>query len=179
MAQQQEEGTLRLLTPGEIGLAKTVFGGSIIYGKVWVHHGSYLPFGLQNRNTAMSPNGELYFREWYTPDFSSQGYSYKHLFIHEMAHVWQYQRGMWVKTRGLYSWLANYSYELDETKTLKNYSMEQQAQIIADYHLLTSAGYAVWRNRFGKEVTYIGNDYADVRKIKEKYGKVLAGFPYK
>jgi hypothetical protein len=63
MAQQQEEGTLRLLTPGEIGLAKTVFGGSIIYGKVWVHHGSYLPFGLQNRNTAMSPNGELYFRE--------------------------------------------------------------------------------------------------------------------
>lgn len=105
--------------------------------------------------------------------------SHKHLFIHEMVHVWQYQRGMWVKTRGLYSWLANYSYELDGSKLLKNYAMEQQAQIVADYHLLTSSGYAVWRNRFGKEVTYSGNDYADVRKVKEKYEKVLVGFPYK
>ncbi|MBE5258383.1 type IV secretion protein Rhs [Serratia marcescens] len=176
---EKKEGALRLLTSGEIGLAKSVFGGSIIYGKVWVHHDSYFPFGLQNRNTAMSPNGELYFRDWYVPDFSKEGYSHRHLFIHEMVHVWQYQRGMWVKTRGLYSWLANYSYELDGSKLLKNYAMEQQAQIVADYHLLTSSGYAVWRNRFGKEVTYSGNDYADVRTVKEKYEKVLVGFPYK
>lgn len=174
----QKEGTLRLLTPGEIRLARTVFGDSIVYGKIWIHHGSYLPFGLQNRNTSMSPNGELYFRDWYVPDFSAKDYRYKHLFIHEMAHVWQYQHGMWVKSRGLSSWLANYSYELDESKRLKSYPMEQQAQIIADYHLLTSAGYGVWRNRFDKEVTYKGGDYVDVKKVKEKYRKVLAGFPY-
>lgn len=45
MAQQaQQEGSLRLLTLGEIKLAKSVFGNSIEYHKVWIHHDSYLPF---------------------------------------------------------------------------------------------------------------------------------------
>lgn len=56
------EGSQRLLTPGEIALAKSIFGNSIVYPRVWIHHASYFPFKLQGRNTAMSPNGELYFR---------------------------------------------------------------------------------------------------------------------
>lgn len=39
----QKEGSLRLLTSGEIRLAKSIFGDSIHYHKVWIHHGSYLP----------------------------------------------------------------------------------------------------------------------------------------
>ena len=66
---EQKEGCLRLLTLGEIKIARTVFGEAIHYSKVWIHHGSYLPFGLQNKDTAMTPNGELYFRTWYTNDF--------------------------------------------------------------------------------------------------------------
>ncbi|AVJ16090.1 MULTISPECIES: type IV secretion protein Rhs [Serratia] len=175
----KKEGSLRLLTPGEIGLARSVFGGSIVYSKVWVHHDSYLPFGLQHRNAAMAPNGELYFRDWYADDFSKKDYRYNHLFIHEMAHVWQFQKGMWVKVRGLYSWLARYSYELDGNRMLKHYPMEQQAQIIADYYVFSAMGYARWRNSRGKEVTYSGKDYVDAKIVKEKYKKVLAGFPYK
>lgn len=81
------EGSLRLLSPGEIALARTVFGSAIIYPRVWVHHDSYFPFKLQGRNTAMSPNGELYFRGWYCEDFSAMSFQYQHLFIHEMSHV--------------------------------------------------------------------------------------------
>lgn len=68
----QKEGNLRLLTSGEIRLDKSIFGHSIHYHKVWIHHGSYLPFDLQDKNTAMSPNGELYFRAWYSNDFPSR-----------------------------------------------------------------------------------------------------------
>lgn len=52
----------------------------------------------------MSLNGELYFRRaLYRSDFTVHHLA-QHLFIHEMAHVWQHQRGMWVGTRGLLSW---------------------------------------------------------------------------
>lgn len=49
-----KEGTLRLLTLQEIALAHTVFGGSINYSRVWIHCDSYLPFGMQRRDTAMT-----------------------------------------------------------------------------------------------------------------------------
>lgn len=52
---QREEGSLRLLTPGEIALARLVFRLTIPYEKVWIHHDSFLPFGLQNKQTAMPP----------------------------------------------------------------------------------------------------------------------------
>ena len=58
----KKEGTLRLLTSGEIALAKSVFRSTIPYHKVWIHFDSYLPFGLQDQYTAMAPNGEIYFR---------------------------------------------------------------------------------------------------------------------
>lgn len=69
----------------------------------------------------MAPNGERYFREWYKPDFSTQPADYQHLFIHKMLHVWQREQGMWVKTRGMFSWAANYSYKLD-FRFLKQYA---------------------------------------------------------
>ncbi|HFZ1923105.1 TPA: hypothetical protein ACIJX2_002593 [Serratia marcescens] len=97
---QQQEGITRALTPGGVNLARSVFGNSIFYEKVLVHCASYLPFGLQNQYTAMSPNGEFYFRRsLYERDYASQDPEAQHLFIHEMAHVWQYQKGMWVGVR--------------------------------------------------------------------------------
>ena len=92
---------LRLLTIGEIALAKTLFGGSLIYSKIWVHRESYLPFNLQPIDVAMTPNGELWFREeTYSHDFSLDGLKKKHRFMHEMVHAWQAQKGMFVRTRG-------------------------------------------------------------------------------
>lgn len=101
---------MRALTPGEVNLVRSVFGSTIFYQGVLVHCDSYLPFGLQNQYTAMSPNGVLYFRRaLFRPDFAVQHLA-QHLFIHEMAHVWQHQRGMWVRTRGFLSWAVSYQW---------------------------------------------------------------------
>ena len=122
----EKEGTIRLLTSGEIHLAQKVFR-SIQWGKVWVHCGSYLPFGLQGKYVGMTPNGEMYFRkETYQKDFSNTSRSNQHFFIHEMVHVWQKQNGMWVKSRGLFSWASSYKYSLDLNKKLHTYSMSNK-----------------------------------------------------
>ncbi|WP_249213533.1 type IV secretion protein Rhs [Tatumella sp. JGM118] len=141
-----KEGTLRLMTPGEITMARCVFGNHIIYHRVWIHNDSYFPFGLQGKRVAMSPNGEVWFRkEYYHPDFSSGSVDerLKHNFIHELGHVWQHQHGQWVRTRGLFSWAAYYFYTLDKPR-LTDYSLEQQASIIADYWLILRYGINMW-----------------------------------
>lgn len=138
--EQTQEGIKRALTLGEVNLARSVFGNSIFYNSVLVHCDSYLPFGLQNQFTAMSPNGELYFRKaLYNRNYANEDLEAQHLFIHEMAHVWQHQRGMWVRTRGLLSWAVSYQYRLDKPQ-LSQYSMEQQASLIADYFVLKRFG---------------------------------------
>jgi hypothetical protein len=45
----QQEGITRALTPGEVNLARSVFGSTIFYQAVLVHCESYLAFGLQNQ----------------------------------------------------------------------------------------------------------------------------------
>lgn len=88
------EGGIRRLRLGEINLASSLYGFSIHYNQVWVHRGSYLPFSLQDNLTAMTPNGEMYFQEGvYERDFSMASIDMQHMFLHEMMHVWQKQRG--------------------------------------------------------------------------------------
>lgn len=172
-------GGLRLLTLGEINLAKTLYGFSIRYNEVWIHRGSYLPFNMQNFNTAMTPNGEIYFMEGtYEPDFSmshvkmSREYG-AHLFLHEMMHVWQHQRGMMVRTRGAFSWAVDYSYVLDKLQLL-DYGLEQQASIVSDYWLLKSYGFEGYSN------LYCLTDY-DPSEPKDdllkRYEGILGSFP--
>ncbi|CAI2066806.1 Uncharacterised protein [Serratia ficaria] len=173
--EQQREGIKRALTPGEVNLARSVFGSSVFYGKVFVHCDSYLPFGLQNPLTAMSPNGELYFRKaLYRSDYANETLpSAQHLFIHEMAHVWQYQRGMWVRTRGLLSWTVSYQYRLDKP-LLSRYGMEQQASIIADYFYLKKFGVRDF-------ISLYGRNYAGIvdRSTLSKFQPIIrsAGLP--
>ena len=177
--QEKKEGTLRQLTLNEITLARKVFGGAIAYARVWVHCDSYLPFGLQDSRTAMAPNGELWFRkELYEHDFgkSTHSIAIRHLFIHEMSHVWQHQHGQWVRLRGAFSWAANYTYDLNEKKTLTDYSLEQQAQIIADYYILSNYGYGEWEYQKNNRrlVTYIGKLRG--RQLLSLYQKTLFRF---
>ena len=173
---EQKEGSLRLLTLGEIKIARTVFGEAIHYSKVWIHHGSYLPFGLQNKDTAMTPNGELYFRTWYTNDFSVADYPFRHLFIHEMSHVWQRERGMNVIARGLVSFAVSYRYSLDG-RPLRRYPMEQQAQIIADYFILTNYGYSLWMILRRRGDITLDGDLSEA-VIRQKYEKTMRYFPW-
>lgn len=173
--QKAKEGSLRLMTTGEINMARTIFGNAIIYYRVWIHYDSYFPFGLQSQNVAMAPNGEIYMRDYYyLPDYSkASDIGKQHAFIHELAHVWQYQKGMWVKARGLFSWAASYDYDLAENKYLQDYSMEQQAQIVADYFLLYRYGYGEWLREIKNTVTFIGEAHPH---IKDDYERVLTHF---
>lgn len=170
-----KQGRLRLLTRGEIALATTVFKNTIQYHTVWVHHDSYLPFNLQNKNTAITPNGEMYFRDNYHDDFSAAMPTFQHLFIHEMSHVWQRAKGMNVIARGLFSGLVSYRYQLDDC-LLSEYPMEQQAQIIADSFTLQKEDYDTWiRLRNFGDITLDGD--IDESVIRQLYNKTLRGFP--
>jgi len=136
------KGKKRALTAGEIAMARTVFKDSVDYTKVKVHHGGWwVFFGLQN--TAVTPNGEMYFpesTELYRDDFSNPDRSrYKALFMHEMTHVWQYQLGYPVKKRGLTitrQGLKVYEYSLSVDKSLSDYNLEQQGEILSDYYMI-------------------------------------------
>lgn len=174
-----KEGTLRRLTDGEIELAKTVFRSTIPYHNVWIHCDSYLPFGLQGAHTAMSPNGDIYFRPpLYRKDYSLVVDDLQHLFIHEMSHVWQHEQGMNVFARGIVSGLVSYRYSLDGRR-LCEYRMEQQAQIIADRFTLDKYGYYLWsRLRQGKNPLITCDDNAPEIIIRQKYKDCLRGFPW-
>ncbi|ROP48474.1 hypothetical protein EDF81_4771 [Enterobacter sp. BIGb0383] len=173
---QDEDKQIRELTSGEIDLAKSVFGERIDYKKVKIHHESYLPLGMQGNNVAMTPNGEIYFLQWYRDDFSITLPFLQHLFIHEMSHVWQREKGMNVIFRGLMSGVVSYRYVLDD-RLLSEYPMEQQAQIIADNFTLEKEGYAGWLSlRLTHEVTLDG-DITELA-IRSKYKRTLRGFPW-
>jgi hypothetical protein len=128
------EGESRALTAGEVAMSKLVFADSVDYSKVRVHNGEYLWFGLQDDDTAMTPNGEMYFNpKRFKEDFSASVVSDRHWFMHEMVHVWQHQLGYSVRWNGMQRWKLQYSYSLEADKRLGDYDMEQQGQVIADY----------------------------------------------
>lgn len=131
------EGKSRGLTAGEIAMARLIFKDSIDYSKVKVHNGEFLWFGLQPDNTAMTPDGEMYFnKDYFKEDFSQESNRNKHWFMHEMVHVWQHQLGYWVKLRGAIRIGLGYEYTLVRGKRLSDYNMEAQGDLLADYFAL-------------------------------------------
>lgn len=134
---QTPRGHSRRLTAGEIAMARLVFSDSIDYSKVKVHKGEYLWFGMQPDDTAMTPNGEIYFNErHFLEDFSSARVGLQQWFMHEMTHVWQFQLGYPVKLRGAIRVGLSYAYELIQGRELADFNMEAQGNVLADYFLL-------------------------------------------
>ena len=81
----------RPLTPGEIALARLLFRDAIDYGRVRIYNRCYLPFGLQPRNCAMTPNGSIYFhKSCCLLDFSTGSEHARHWFMHEMVISWRF-----------------------------------------------------------------------------------------
>jgi len=139
----------RPLTAGEVAMARLIFKDSINYSTVKIHNEEYLPFGLQDNDTAMTPNGSMYFNpDYYVHDFSKEKENTKMWFVHEMAHVWQYQlgysvtwQGFWIAVTGGY--IGRRAYNIDTTdhkdspdknKTLPDFNLEQQAIILEQYY---------------------------------------------
>lgn len=137
-------------------MATRVFGAAIDYPRVRVYHRRYLPFGLQPVNCAMTPNGHMFFhKSCCLLDFSTGSEHARHWFMHEMTHVWQHQLGYPVRLRGAIRIGLSYHYTLGEDKTLADYNMEAQGDVLADYFVLRFLGSATamrqpdYANRLG------------------------------
>jgi hypothetical protein len=136
----------RILHNHEITLAKSVFGQSIDCQKVRIddrssigckkHHFAYVGFNFINSWGALS---EAHF-------------------IHEMVHVWQYQKlGIVYIPRALYAQTTAEGYNYGgiatlqkarkEGKNLLDFNYEQQGDIVADYFRLRCHHVPIWCER--------------------------------
>jgi len=165
-------GASRPLTAGEIAISRELFGNAINYMSVKVHNKEYLPFGMQKNDIAMTPNGEMYWpKDNFMEDFSVAAPRIQHWFMHEMVHVWQHQLGFGVKRHGVFSWAANYNYELTASKNISSFKMEQQACVMADYWILVKHGQAAWST-----VNRLTNPIPSGHTLLSIYQKVMANF---
>jgi len=125
----------RPLTDGEIALARGVFGDAIDYGRVRIARRKWAFF--QPRDTVMAPTGAIHFHPEgarYRDDFAAASLSDQALFIHEMTHVWQHQKGIFLPLAR--HPFCRYDYALRPGRPLHRYGIEQQAEIVAHAFLL-------------------------------------------
>ena len=116
-------------------MASLLFRDAIDYRRVGIHARRYMPF--QPRNCAMTPNGHMYFHaSCFLRDHAQADIVHQHWFLHEMAHVWQHQLGYAVRLRGAVRIGLSYDYELAPGKMLKDFNMEAQGDLLADYFVL-------------------------------------------
>ena len=127
--------TDRSLTNGEIALAHGMFGDAIDYDRVRVARRKWIFF--QPRDTVMAPTGSIHFHPRgtrYREDFAAGNLNDQALFIHEMTHVWQHQKGIFLPL-ARHPW-CRYDYVLRPEWPLERYGIEQQAEIVAHAFLL-------------------------------------------
>lgn len=125
----------RALTEAETALAASVFGRAIDYGRVRVHARKWWIF--QPRRVTMAPDGQLWFHPsggLYCDCFAARDHAAQGLFIHEMTHVWQHQRGIFLPLAR--HPFCRYSYSLKPGWPLDRYGIEQQAEIVRHAFLL-------------------------------------------
>lgn len=125
----------RLLTEGEIALARSMFGDAIDYAKVRIVRRKWAFF--QPRETVMAPTGSLHFHprgSQYRDDFAVAGLDDQGLFIHEMVHVWQHQKGIVLPIKR--HPFCRYDYAIRPGLPLHRYGIEQQAEIARHAFLL-------------------------------------------
>ncbi len=126
----------RPLTPGEVALARSIFGDAIDYSRVRLFKRKWWPF--HPRNAAMAPMGDIHFHPdggvW-SDDFSKEALGRQGFFIHEMTHVWQTQKGGRFYLPLMRHPFCRYSYELKPGKPFLRYGLEQQAEIVAHVFL--------------------------------------------
>ncbi len=131
----QAGGEARPLTPAERDLVASLFGDSIDCDAVQIRRRKWWPF--QPRRWTMAPDGHL----WFHPDaphyrdcFATASLPLQAHFIHEMTHVWQHQRGVFLPLAR--HPFCRYRYSLKPGKPLTAYGREQQAEIMSHALLL-------------------------------------------
>ena len=120
-------------------MASLLFRDAIDYRRVRIHARRYMLF--QPSNCAMTPNGHLYFHaSCFLDNYAQASVTNQHWFLHEMAHVWQHQLGYAVRLRGAVRIGLSYHYDLAPGKTLADFNMEAQGDLLADYFALRHLG---------------------------------------
>lgn len=133
----KEGMTHRGLTDAEAALARSMFGDAIDPGRVRIHQARWWRF--QPRAALMAPDGDIWCHpqgHLYRPCYASASLRMQALFVHEMTHVWQAQRGgRWYLPLMRHPF-CRYVYTLKPGKPFARYGIEQQAEIVADAFLL-------------------------------------------
>lgn len=125
----------RPLTLGERTLAASMFGSAVDYDRVRIHAAKWWPF--QPRRVTMAPDGHIWFHPQgglYCDDFAAQNLSAQGLLVHELTHVWQHQRGIFLPLAR--HPFCRYDYALKPGWPLPRYGLEQQAEIVRHTFLL-------------------------------------------
>lgn len=125
----------RPLTEAERNLAASVFGDAIDYSAVRIHQRKWWPF--QPKRVTMAPDGHIWFHpkgDLWCDDFCDRPLQAQGLFIHEMTHVWQHQKGIWLPLAR--HPFCRYSYTLKPGWPLQRYGLEQQAEIVRHAFLM-------------------------------------------
>jgi hypothetical protein len=126
----------RPLTEGERRLAASVFGDAIDYERVELRRRRWWPF--QPRNVAMAPSGHIHFHPrslLWRDDFAAADLSLQALFVHEMTHVWQAQKGgRWYLPLARHPF-CRYRYVLKPGRLFSSYGIEQQAEMASHLFL--------------------------------------------
>ncbi|ERP99883.1 hypothetical protein Q674_16395 [Acinetobacter sp. COS3] len=133
----------RQLTTGEIEMASSVFGHLINYKEVKIFNIPYLPW--QPENIFIAPNGNLFVHpKYFRSDYSSCSTNLQGIFIHEMAHILQFQQQTNVILKGAILQLGYYlsfkkynpyHYHFIQGKAFSDYNIEQQGDVARDIFL--------------------------------------------
>lgn len=144
----------RALTEGETTMLREVFKDSVDYKKIRIHHSAPATqwMSMQGAEGITHKNRIVIRNNACQNDYSACTDDYfKYVLLHEAAHVWQGQNGLMPGMLKLafqnYSKLlprnshhTHYEYTLTPDKPLTAFNVEQQAGIIADYHLYVKNG---------------------------------------
>lgn len=125
----------RPLTQGEAELARSIFGDALDPARARVANRKWAFF--QPKNTTMAPLGTIHFNPasgLYREDFATAPIELQGLFIHELAHVWQHQSGMFLPLQR--HPFCRYDYILEPGRPFARYGIEQQAEIVRHAFLL-------------------------------------------
>ena len=85
----------------------------------------------------MAPDGHIWFHpasDVYCDDFCDRALGLQGHFIHEMTHVWQHQKGIWLPLAR--HPFCHYEYSFRPGWPLHRYGLEQQAEIVRHAFLL-------------------------------------------
>lgn len=118
-----------------------MFGDAIDYARVGIVRRKWAFF--QPRETVMAPAGCIHFHPAgtrYSDDFGHADAIGQGLFVHEMTHVWQHQKGIFLPLAR--HPFCRYDYAIRPGLPLHRYGIEQQGEIVRHAFLLR-AGIAV------------------------------------